>query len=103
MVNRGQKFDLSPSYVYHKYAHILLYFVRIIAALCVFVLFSEQLMPLFSCRVRRRFSRGLKRKPMALIKRLRKAKKNAPALEKPEVCPTEYVMHMSYNTEHSST
>jgi len=47
---------------------------------------SEQLMPLFSCRVRRRFSRGLKRKPMALIKRLRKAKKNAPALEKPEVC-----------------
>jgi small subunit ribosomal protein S15e len=42
-------------------------------------------MPLFSCRVRRRFARGLKRKPMALIKRLRKAKKNAPAMEKPEV------------------
>jgi len=50
------------------------------------MLYSEQLMPLFGCRVRRRFSRGLKRKPMALIKRLRKAKKNAPALEKPEVC-----------------
>ncbi len=47
---------------------------------------SEQLMELFSARARRRFSRGLKRKPMALIKRLRKAKKEAPPMEKPEVC-----------------
>ena len=46
---------------------------------------SEQLMELFSCRARRRMSRGLKRKPMALIKRLRKAKKEAPPMEKPEV------------------
>jgi len=61
---------------------------------------SEQLMPMFSCRIRRRFSRGLKRKPMALIKRLRKAKKNAPALEKPEVCGTvfdTFVMHNGLN------
>ena len=46
---------------------------------------SEQLTELFSCRVRRKFQRGLKRKPLALIKRLRKAKKDAPPLEKPEV------------------
>ncbi|XP_013385404.1 40S ribosomal protein S15 [Lingula anatina] len=49
---------------------------------------SEQLMELFKCRARRRFSRGLKRKPMALIKRLRKAKKEAPPMEKPEAVKT---------------
>ena len=42
-------------------------------------------MELFHCRARRRFARGLKRKPMSLIKRLRKAKKEAGPLEKPEV------------------
>ena len=47
--------------------------------------FSEQLMELFPCRIRRRLSKGLKRKPMALIKRLRQAKKEAAPLEKPEV------------------
>merc|ERR1711944_65827 len=31
---------------------------------------NEQLMELFPCRVRRKISRGLKRKPMALIKKL---------------------------------
>lgn len=36
-------------------------------------------------RARRRFSRGLKRKPMALIKKLRKAKKEAPPNEKPAI------------------
>jgi len=45
-------------------------------------------MDLLPCRVRRRFNRGLKRKPMALIKRLRKAKKEAPAGEKPETVKT---------------
>merc|ERR1711893_493449 len=49
---------------------------------------SEQLMELFNCRARRKFSRGLKRKPMALIKRLRKAKKEAPPMEKPECVKT---------------
>ncbi|XP_021351718.1 40S ribosomal protein S15-like [Mizuhopecten yessoensis] len=49
---------------------------------------SEQLMELLTSRARRRFSRGLKRKPMALIKRLRKAKKEAKPLEKPEVVKT---------------
>ena len=50
-----------------------------------FFFYSEQLSELFPCRIRRRFQRGLKRKPLALIKRLRKAKKEAPELEKPEV------------------
>merc|ERR1712150_222247 len=49
---------------------------------------SEQLMELLHCRARRRFSRGLKRKPMAPIKRLRKAKKEAPPMEKPECIKT---------------
>merc|ERR1712060_210735 len=43
---------------------------------------NEQLMELFVCRIRRKFSRGLKRKPMALIKKLRKKKKEAPVTEK---------------------
>lgn len=50
--------------------------------------FSEQLMELMHCRARRRFGRGLKRKPMALVKKLRKAKKEAPPLEKPEIVKT---------------
>ncbi|CAH1252734.1 40S ribosomal protein S15-like [Branchiostoma floridae] len=49
---------------------------------------SEQLMEMMKARPRRRFSRGLKRKHLALIKKLRKAKKECPALEKPEVVKT---------------
>merc|ERR1711962_1554334 len=49
---------------------------------------QEQLMDLFPCRIRRKFSRGLKRKPMALIKKLRKKKKEAPINEKPDVVKT---------------
>lgn len=65
----------------------------------------EQLMGLVGARARRRFSRGkcgrqyrsetcllyavgLKRKPLALIKRLRKAKKEAPPMEKPACVKT---------------
>merc|ERR1711887_79577 len=48
----------------------------------------DQLADMFNCRARRRFARGLKRKPMTLIKRLRKAKKEAGPLEKPEVVKT---------------
>merc|ERR1711872_545894 len=48
----------------------------------------DQLVELFSCRQRRRFERGLKRKHMALLKKLRKAKKECPALEKPAVVKT---------------
>merc|ERR1711976_273974 len=48
----------------------------------------EQLMELFPCRIRRKFSRGLKRKPMALIKKLRKKKKECPVNEKPDVVKT---------------
>ncbi|KAJ2714303.1 ribosomal protein S15 [Coemansia spiralis] len=49
---------------------------------------SEEFMGLVSCRARRRFKRGLKQKPMGLIKKLRTAKKNAPAGEKAEVVKT---------------
>ncbi|PKU82173.1 40S ribosomal protein S15 [Dendrobium catenatum] len=52
---------------------------------------TDELVKLFPARARRRFQRGLKRKPMALIKKLRKAaiysvvpKRDAPAGEKPE-------------------
>jgi small subunit ribosomal protein S15e len=45
-------------------------------------------MALVHARARRRFQRGLKRKPMGLIKKLRKAKKEAPASEKPSVVKT---------------
>lgn len=44
---------------------------------------SEQLMDIVHARARRKFQRGLKRKPMGLIKKLRQAKKDAPANEKP--------------------
>ena len=43
---------------------------------------------LVHARVRRRFGRGIKRKPLGLIKKLRKAKKEAPPNEKPAVVKT---------------
>ncbi|RIA96467.1 ribosomal protein S19-domain-containing protein, partial [Glomus cerebriforme] len=49
---------------------------------------SDSLMELVHSRARRRFQRGLKRKPMGLIKKLRKAKKEAPPEEKPAVVKT---------------
>ncbi|EFH38768.1 40S ribosomal protein S15 [Arabidopsis lyrata subsp. lyrata] len=49
---------------------------------------TDDLVKHFSARVRRRFSRGLTRKPMALIKKLRKAKIEAPAGEKPAAVRT---------------
>ncbi|KAK1297043.1 40S ribosomal protein S15 [Acorus calamus] len=45
---------------------------------------TDDVVNLFTARARRRLQRGLKRKPMALIKRLRKAKTEAPPGEKPE-------------------
>ena len=45
-------------------------------------------MELFPYRPRRRLQRGLKRKPQALMKKLRKAKKEAAQYEKPEVVKT---------------
>ena len=49
---------------------------------------SNQLAQLVHARARRRFQRGLKRRPMGLIKKLRKAKKEAPPNEKPAVVKT---------------
>uniref|UniRef100_A0A670K5H2 40S ribosomal protein S15 n=1 Tax=Podarcis muralis TaxID=64176 RepID=A0A670K5H2_PODMU len=48
----------------------------------------EQLMQLYSARQRRRLNRGLRRKQHSLLKRLRKAKKEALPMEKPEVVKT---------------
>lgn len=52
------------------------------------IFFSEQLMQLYCARQRRRLNRGLRRKQQSLLKRLRKAKKEAPPMEKPEVVKT---------------
>merc|ERR1712087_726465 len=46
---------------------------------------NDELMDLVTARARRRMSRGLKRKPMALIKRLRQAKKEAAPVRSPGV------------------
>ncbi|KAG5184225.1 ribosomal protein S19-domain-containing protein [Tribonema minus] len=45
---------------------------------------NEEFMEMVHTRARRRMTRGLKRKPMALIKRLRKAKKEAAPMERPK-------------------
>ncbi|KAI1301400.1 40S ribosomal protein S15 [Halotydeus destructor] len=49
---------------------------------------NKQLMEILHARARRRLTRGLKRKPQSLMKKLRKAKKAAAPLEKPEVVKT---------------
>ncbi|KAJ3511018.1 hypothetical protein NMY22_g15789 [Coprinellus aureogranulatus] len=49
---------------------------------------NEEFVDLVHARARRRFQRGLKRRPMGLIKKLRKAKKEAPPNEKPAVVKT---------------
>ena len=47
---------------------------------------NEELAEMVTARARRRFQRGLKRKPMALIKKLRKAKQECAIGDKPSVC-----------------
>jgi small subunit ribosomal protein S15e len=49
---------------------------------------SNQLLNILHARARRRFNRGLKRRPMGLIKKLRKAKENAKPNEKPDLVKT---------------
>ncbi|ODH39822.1 40S ribosomal protein S15 [Paracoccidioides brasiliensis] len=49
---------------------------------------SEQLRDVVHARARRRFNRGLKRKPMGLIKKLRRAKQEAKPNEKPDLVKT---------------
>ncbi|XP_063528408.1 small ribosomal subunit protein uS19-like [Pongo pygmaeus] len=48
----------------------------------------EQLTQLYSARQQRQLNPGLRRKQHSLLKRLRKAKKEAPPMEKPEVVKT---------------
>ena len=52
---------------------LLGFFYNLVSYYCFF---NVQLTKLVHCRARRRFNRGLKRKPMTLIKRLRKSKKD---------------------------
>ncbi|KAM5230714.1 small ribosomal subunit protein uS19 isoform 2-T2 [Hipposideros larvatus] len=61
---------------------------HVLATLTIPPVLSEQLMQLYSARQRRRLNRGLRRKQHSLLKRLRKAKKEAPPMEKPEVVKT---------------
>eukprot|EP00924_Labyrinthula_sp_SR-Ha-C_P015495 snap_masked-scaffold_4-processed-gene-1.17-mRNA-1 protein AED:0.42 eAED:0.42 QI:0/-1/0/1/-1/1/1/0/151 len=49
---------------------------------------KEELVEKVNARARRRFKRGLKRKPMALLKRLRKAKKETKPMERPATVKT---------------
>lgn len=51
-------------------------------------LHSDQLAELMHSRARRRFARGMQSKSMVLVKKLRKAKKEAPPLEKPAIVKT---------------
>merc|ERR1712023_560422 len=49
---------------------------------------NQDLMELFCARQRRKFSRGIKRKPITLLKKLRKAKRETAYGEKPEAVKT---------------
>ncbi|WFD40749.1 ribosomal protein S15 [Malassezia japonica] len=49
---------------------------------------NEEFVKLVHARARRRFQRGLTRRPMALIKKLRKAKKETLPNEKPAIVKT---------------
>ena len=61
---------------------------------------TDKLVDLFRARIRRRFKRGLKRKPMALVKKLRKAKKEASGGEKPETVRT-HLRNIGKATQHA--
>merc|ERR1711869_61011 len=49
---------------------------------------NQDLMELFRARARRKFSRGIKRAPITLLKKLRKAKRETAYGEKPEAVKT---------------
>ena len=49
---------------------------------------SEQFIELVHCRARRRMHRGLKRRAISLLKRIRKSKAEATGEDKPEVVKT---------------
>nr|ACO12624.1 40S ribosomal protein S15 [Lepeophtheirus salmonis]ADD38480.1 40S ribosomal protein S15 [Lepeophtheirus salmonis] len=49
---------------------------------------NKELMELFPCRIRRKYVRGLKRKQLTLMMKLRKKKKECLPMEKPDVVKT---------------
>ena len=62
--------------------------VIFIISTCALFYLLIQFVELVHCRARRRMIRGLKRKPMALIKRIRKSKAEATGEDKPAVIKT---------------
>jgi ribosomal protein uS19 len=50
---------------------------------------NQDLMELFNARQRRKFSRGIKRKPIALLKKLRQAKRETAYSDKPDPVKTQ--------------
>ncbi|ORY00525.1 ribosomal protein S19 [Basidiobolus meristosporus CBS 931.73] len=82
MADTEQNVDLKKKRTFRKYSY------RGVDLDQLLDLSSEQFMELVHCRARRKFNRGLKRKPMGLIKKLRKAKKEALPNEKPETVKT---------------
>ena len=49
---------------------------------------QNELKKLFPARLRRKLNRGLKRKPQTLLRKLRRAKKEAGPMEKPAIVKT---------------
>ncbi|ORX82239.1 ribosomal protein S19 [Basidiobolus meristosporus CBS 931.73] len=82
MADTEQNVELKKKRTFRKYSY------RGVDLDQLLDLSSEQFMELVHCRARRKFNRGLKRKPMGLIKKLRKAKKEALPNEKPETVKT---------------
>ena len=74
--------ELKKARQFHKFTYRGLEIEALLA------LKNEEFSKMVHARARRRFARGLKRKPMALMKKLRKAKKHVKVGEKPKAVRT---------------
>ena len=74
--------QLKKERTFHKFTYRGLEIEQLLA------LSNEEFSQLVHARARRRLQRGLKRKPMALMRKLRKAKKDVKIGEKPAVVKT---------------
>lgn len=83
-------FSTAPQHTLVSFALIVLVLLLRLAPLLLRLasLGYASAQQLVHARARRRFQRGLKRKPMGLIKKLRKAKKEAGPNEKPAMVKT---------------
>lgn len=80
--------SLSSKMILQSFKSLLILFHRGLELEKLLDLSHEELLQYVSARTRRRMQRGLKRKPMALIKKLRKAKEACGPLEKPAIIKT---------------